>query len=573
VIGTTLSRYQIVEKIGAGGMGEIYRARDTELDRDVAIKVLPEAVADDEVRLERFRREAKAVAKLDHPNILAIHDFGAEGGITFAVTELLEGQTLRERVPTSGLPWQKVAEIGAAIADGLAAAHGKGIVHRDLKPENVFVTSDGRIKILGFGLAAIREEVLSEAETGTLTPEGTRTGTVMGTLGYMSPEQLRGKPADSRSDIFALGCVLYEMVSGRRAFAGGTTAEIIASILKEEPQQLSSTGATLPADLEATIHRCLEKSPEARFQSAADLAFALRSIGTGPAVAMATPTGEVKPKPARKSWWVAAVAAAALAAVVAGWLWLDPFASKLPPPTATMFTTFPGNESDPAFSPDGSMIAFTHGTEDGLFDLYVKMVGGGDPVLLDHGSLWYHTPCWSPDGRQIAFVRCDKGDGQRRSCSVKVRPALGGTAPGSHRCAVVVGPHGQVRLSDRGGQPVRTHRRLQPVRQQRRPRGGRVRRTRLRRDQPTLEETDSLPASAQRSNRPGCDLLRTRGPGPLEAYPLSLPGLGDGADVVEKRVLAARAEAIMRNARNTPSGWRPHGMLRRSLSNKAVSFV
>ncbi len=292
--GSMLGHYRIVEKIGAGGMGEVYRARDESLDRDVAIKVLPEAVAGDEARLERFRREARAVARLEHPNILAIYDFGTEGDVPYAVTELLEGQTLRERLPTSGLPWQKVVEIGAAMADGLAAAHGKDIVHRDLKPENVFVTSDDRIKILDFGLATLREEVSPEAETGTLTPAGTQPGTVVGTLGYMAPEQLKGDTADARSDIFALGCVLYEMVAGRRAFGGNTTAEMIAAILKEEPQQLSSTGASLPADLESTIHRCLEKSPAARFQSAADLAFALRSIGTGGAVAMAISTKDVQ---------------------------------------------------------------------------------------------------------------------------------------------------------------------------------------------------------------------------------------------------------------------------------------
>jgi len=208
LIGRTLGHYRVVEKIGAGGMGEVYRAHDERLDREVAIKVLPEGVAQDPDRLARFEREAKAVAKLDHPNILAIHDFGTEDGVTYAVMELLEGENLRERIPSGGLGWQRASDIGAAVADGLAAAHGKGIVHRDLKPENIFLTSDGRVKILDFGLAQIKMPVEEDAETATLTPAGTVPGTVMGTLGYMSPEQLRGEPADGRSDIFALGSVL-----------------------------------------------------------------------------------------------------------------------------------------------------------------------------------------------------------------------------------------------------------------------------------------------------------------------------------------------------------------------------
>ena len=209
LIGRTLGHYCIVEKIGEGGMGEVYRAHDERLDRDVAVKVLHRDVAQDIDRLARFEREAKAVAKLAHPNILEIWDFGFEAGVTYAVTELLDGQNLRQSIPATGMPWQKVVEMGAAIAYGLAAAHGKGIVHRDLKPENVFVTSDGRVKILDFGLAQVKVPIEEDAETATLTPAGTVAGTVLGTMGYMSPEQLRGEPSDARSDIFALGCVLY----------------------------------------------------------------------------------------------------------------------------------------------------------------------------------------------------------------------------------------------------------------------------------------------------------------------------------------------------------------------------
>jgi len=302
MIGTTLGHYRIVNKIGEGGMGEVYRAHDERLDRDVAIKVLPEDVAGDSDRLRRFEREANAIAKLAHPNVLEIWDFGAEDGVTYAVTELLEGQNLRARIPTSGLPWQKVVQFGAAIADGLAAAHGKGIVHRDLKPENVFVTSDGRVKILDFGLAQVKEPVEEEAETATLTPAGTMPGTVMGTVGYMSPEQVRGQPSDARSDIFALGCVLYEMLTGKIVFARDSTADTQAAILKEEPPALTALGVALPAEVDRTVHRCLEKSPEARFQSASDLAYNLRTITTDQPIPMATPA-----RRRRVLWAVAAV--------------------------------------------------------------------------------------------------------------------------------------------------------------------------------------------------------------------------------------------------------------------------
>jgi serine/threonine-protein kinase len=317
LIGRTLGHYRIVEKIGAGGMGEVYRATDERLDRDVAVKVLHEAVAQDGDRLARFEREAKAVAKLDHPNILAIHDFGTEGGVTYAVTELLNGENLRNTIPAPGMSWQKVVEIGAAIADGLAAAHGKGIVHRDLKPENVFITSDGRVKVLDFGLAQVKVPVEEDAETATLTPAGTVPGTVMGTMGYMSPEQLRGEHADARSDIFALGCVLYEMLSGHTAFLRTSTAETSAAILMEEPERLSSTCIVLPVEVERSIHRCLEKSPDARFQSSADLAFALRSVSSGDVVAATKPTDGGIPRKRKAIWTVAVVSLAVLGAVAA----------------------------------------------------------------------------------------------------------------------------------------------------------------------------------------------------------------------------------------------------------------
>ena len=224
--GTRLGPYEILALLGAGGMGEVYRAKDTRLEREVAIKVLPEGLARDPRSLARFEREVRAVAALSHPNILAIHDFGTEGDVRFAVTELLEGETLRERIGRERFGWRKALEVGVEISEGLSSAHGKGVVHRDLKPDNVFLADDGQVKILDFGLARLEPPLPSgDASTTPTVPAQTETGTIMGTAGYISPEQIRGRPADARSDLFSLGCVLYEMLAGRRAFAGRTGAE------------------------------------------------------------------------------------------------------------------------------------------------------------------------------------------------------------------------------------------------------------------------------------------------------------------------------------------------------------
>ncbi len=284
MIRTTLGHYRITAKLGEGGMGVVYRAHDERLDRDVAIKVLHEAVAQDADRLARFEREAKAVAKLDHPNILAIHDFGTEEGITYAVMELLEGESLREVIKGGGLTPGKAVEYARAIADGLAAAHDKGIVHRDLKPENVFLTRDGRIKILDFGLAKLKlpdQDLSTETPTATLE---TKPGGLLGTVVYMAPEQVRGQPADHRSDIFALGVVLYEMLTGHRPFGGGTTVETAAAILKEDPEPISAVSPGVQPALATVVSKCLEKRPEDRFSSAHDLSLTLCAVeSTAPA--------------------------------------------------------------------------------------------------------------------------------------------------------------------------------------------------------------------------------------------------------------------------------------------------
>lgn len=274
--GTKLGPYEILTPLGAGGMGEVYRARDSRLEREVAVKVLPEHLAQDRESLARFEQEAKAVAALSHPNILAIHDFGSERGIAYAVTELLEGHTLRERMQGSSIGWSKAVDISVALADGLAAAHSKGITHRDLKPENVFLTSDGRVKILDFGLAKVHTpRAADDAQTMT------QTGMVLGTVGYMSPEQVRGEPVRATSDIFALGCVLYEMIAGRRAFSGTTAQETLSAILRDEPADLVASGKAIPQDLARVVAHCLEKHQGERFQSARDLAFALKAVATG----------------------------------------------------------------------------------------------------------------------------------------------------------------------------------------------------------------------------------------------------------------------------------------------------
>ncbi len=275
--GTRLGPYEILVPIGEGGMGEVYRARDKKLDRDVAIKVLPESVASDPATLARFEREAKAVAALSHPNILAIHDFGTYGGVSYAVMELLEGETLREKLHAP-IAQKQAVDYALQIARGLSAAHEKGVVHRDLKPENLFVMKDGHLKILDFGLAKRVEAVAPGEETSAPTGSGhTEPGTVMGTVGYMSPEQVRGHSVDHRSDIFSFGAILYELLSGKRAFKRDTAVETMTAILREEPPALAGKPG-LPSGLGAIVARCLEKSPEERFQSARDLALDLKAV-------------------------------------------------------------------------------------------------------------------------------------------------------------------------------------------------------------------------------------------------------------------------------------------------------
>jgi eukaryotic-like serine/threonine-protein kinase len=274
--GTKLDGYEVLGLLGSGGMGEVYRARDPVLKREVAIKVLPSFVSQDPDRLRRFEQEAQAAAALNHPNILAVHRFGTFEGAPYLVSELLEGETLRQQLERGPLPVRKVIDYGAQIAHGLAAAHDKGIVHRDLKPENLFVTKNGRIKILDFGLAKL---IQSQPDPdGPTQTRGTDPGMVVGTVGYMSPEQVRGKAVDHRADIFAFGAILYEMLAGKRAFQRPTLADTMSAILNEDPTGISQIVQTTPLGLQRIVHRCLEKNAEQRFQSASDLGFALEAL-------------------------------------------------------------------------------------------------------------------------------------------------------------------------------------------------------------------------------------------------------------------------------------------------------
>jgi serine/threonine protein kinase/Tol biopolymer transport system component len=380
--GTKLGPYEIVSLAGAGGMGEVYRARDTRLGRDVAIKVLPEELARDADRLRRFEQEARTIAALNHPNILGIHDLGAHGGAPFLVSEFLEGQTLREKLASGPLPVRRAIEYALGIALGLAAAHEKGIVHRDLKPENVFVTRDGRIKVLDFGLAKlIRLE--EHHETALTLTSATLPGMVMGTVGYMSPEQVRGEPIDPRSDIFSFGAVLYEMLTGKRAFKRATSAETMTAILREEPPAPNDTGGHGPLELQRILVRCLEKNVERRFQSASDLAFAIESLSGASA---GTPTAKSVPQPKPRRAWLPWVVAAALLIGTAVWETLRPPSAPANPLEKAHFTRVTDFKSvEAAISPDGRFVAFVS-DHDGPFDVWLTQVGTGHVTNLTQGK-------------------------------------------------------------------------------------------------------------------------------------------------------------------------------------------
>jgi hypothetical protein len=354
--GTKLGPYEIVSLLGAGGMGEVYRARDSRLKREVAIKVLPQALSLDADRLRRFEQEALATAALNHPNILAVFDIGTGEGSPYVVSELLEGETLRERLRSGSIAQRKALDYALQIAHDLAAAHEKGIIHRDLKPENLFITKDGRVKILDFGLTKLTQVDASHTSMATVTHGGTEAGLVMGTAGYMSPEQVRGMTLDPRSDIFSFGAILYEMLSGKRAFHGSTPADTMSSILKEDPPDLSETNRSVSPALERIVQHCLEKNPESRFHSASDIAFDLEHLSglSGSTARVSAAEAAVQP---RRTIFAAIAAGLVIAGAIyaLGW-WIGKGAGHTPQAEYQQITFRTGSIGNARFTPDGSMI-------------------------------------------------------------------------------------------------------------------------------------------------------------------------------------------------------------------------
>ncbi|HWZ84480.1 MAG TPA: protein kinase [Terriglobales bacterium] len=367
--GTKLGPYEIVSLIGAGGMGEVYRARDSRLKRDVAIKVLPQSLSLDADRLRRFEQEALATAALNHPNILAVFDTGTGEGRPYVVSELLEGETLRDRLRSGAIPVRKALDFAMQMARGLAAAHEKGIVHRDLKPENLFVIKDGRLKILDFGLAKLTQTDSPSSPAMATVTHGTEAGVVMGTAGYMSPEQVRGQALDPRSDIFSFGAILYEMISGKRAFHGETPADTMSAILKEEPAELAETNRNVSPALERIVHHCLEKNPEARFHSASDIAFDLEHLsGVSSTSTRATPLESTAPDRQKLVYLMTGIALA-VAMIGIGW-WLGRAGGKAPLAEYKQITFRTGLVGNARFTPDGSIV-YSASWEGSGFQLYL----------------------------------------------------------------------------------------------------------------------------------------------------------------------------------------------------------
>ena len=431
MIGRTILHYQIVETLGRGGMGVVYKARDTHLDRFVAIKVLPpEKVADPERKL-RFVQEAKAASALNHPNIIHLYDIAEADGVQFIAMEYVAGETLDQMIRRKGLRLNEVVKFAIQMADALAKAHSAGIIHRDLKPANIMVTGDGLVKVLDFGLAKLTDTATSEfGETATVrVPQGPQTeeGTVVGTTAYMAPEQAEGKKMDARSDIFSFGSVLYEMVTGRRAFHGDSKMSTLSAIIKDEPKLVSSVTPDAPRDLERIISQCLRKDPDRRFQHMDDLKVALLDLEEESFSGKLSGVADTRLPPGRRRsqrGWAAGLIILLLI-FAAGW-WLRfhrPAASAGLAPKTVPLTSYLGNECCASFSPDGNQVAFVwDGQGQDNQDIYVKLIGTEHAVRLTNDPAPDYSPAWSPDGRYIAFLRDLPGS----KAGVFLVPAIGG---------------------------------------------------------------------------------------------------------------------------------------------------
>lgn len=433
--GATLGPYEIVSLLGEGGMGAVYKARDPRLDRFVAIKVLTADSATGEERQQRFAHEARAASALNHPNIVTVYDTGTEGDATYIAMELVSGKTLADLIPSQGLPLARVLGWATQMADGLARAHKAGLVHRDLKPGNVMVDDDGRVRILDFGLA----KTLGARAGGRGTDLATRTsppltdeGIVMGTVAYMSPEQAEGRPVDARSDIFSFGVVLYEMVTGRKPFAGESRMATISAILRDSPAPLSQSVRGVPAELERLIDRCLRKDPERRWQHMTDLRNALLDLkedSDSGRLAVRAPEAVPTGGTFRRRWLVVGLPVLAIVAVAAWFVFgrRPPEVAETPDFVPVPLTTYPGDERDPTFSPDGTQVAFSWSREGEPHNLWLKLLGPTDPLRLTTSTSERQIMSqWSPDGQWIAFQAVDVKTSARR---IMVIPALGQAAP------------------------------------------------------------------------------------------------------------------------------------------------
>jgi Tol biopolymer transport system component/serine/threonine protein kinase len=423
--GTKLGPYEVQSALGSGGMGEVYKARDSRLNRLVALKVLPPDRMTNVERRQRFVQEAQLASSLQHPHIVVIYEIGSADGVDFISMELVRGRTLESLIPRGGMRLGEALKYAVQVADALTAAHAAGVVHRDLKPGNIMVTEEGQVKILDFGLAKLVETVpageLDETHTQVPTVK-TEEGTVLGSAPYMSPEQVEGKNVDARSDIFSFGAILYEMLTGKRAFSGDSRISTLAAVLQADPKPLSGQMAdATPREVERLVLRCLRKDLTSRAQHMADLKISLAELLEDSQSGSLDAPAAAARRPAKRRSWIPAGAVAAVAVLAAAW-WLRPAeqtASFEPVP----LTTYTGSESAPSFSPDGSQVAFQwDGEKQTQYDIYLKLIGGGPPLRLTADSGAHFVPVWSPDGKSIAYM-ANHADGRR---GIFLIPALGG---------------------------------------------------------------------------------------------------------------------------------------------------